>query len=240
MDLSLIIITSEIPSHPNNFLITKCINSLNMIKFVDKFIIYDRPKKYNIDYNNYIEKNKLDFLDYNHILLENHGHFIGCVKKGISLVKTKYFLLVQHDTMLIGDFPIKYIKNAKFDWNIIALHHKENGLNEPTHWYPVIKKIDNYFLKTYGWSERFFIAKTDFFINNSLIKTKKFIDTIFHFKFDRLFKKLENISTYKNFDYNNSKNQIIYDMFWDKWKVFTINKGCYSYHLCGRTSQKLK
>lgn len=242
VNLSLLIITSKIPSHPNNLLITKCINSIKNISFLDKFIIYDKPKEQqpNDNYEKYIEKNKSDFPEFEHHQLNEHGHFIGALNVGLSLLKTKYFLLVQHDAMLVGEFPIDKIMNAKFDWNIIALHHKKIGLNEPTHWYPIIKKIDDYFIKTYGWSERFFIGKTDFFINNPLIKTKNFTDIIFYKNFTKLYKKHENIKTYKNLDYNKSKNKKIYDQYWDKWKVFTINNGCFSQHLYGRTLELIK
>ena len=241
-DVTLIISTSSIPSHPDNSIIKSAIENTYKINydFYDVIIAYDKPKKNNANYNRYIDNMMNEYPNYKHIRISKHGHFIGNMYNALKHCKTKYFLVVQHDIKLVGNFPVKEVLNYKFDWNIIATHHKKEGLHEATHWFPIIENYNKSLLKTYGWSERIFMGKTQFFIDkiyeidkNNL--SNKFIESVFHKQFTKLFKKLDNINSYK---YLNpySKNRKIYDKYWNDWKCFNLKSHiCYHEHLHGRT-----
>merc|ERR1712166_294890 len=116
----------------------------------------------------------------------------------------------------------------------------EDGLKE-SHWYPIIKKQNKYVDKTWGWSERIFLSKRDFFIDQ-IYKyhhngtTKDFMDTIFYKEFKKLYQTTEKINEYKKMD--PSKEQMKkYTNFWSEWKCFNIKNGiCYHQHLHGRTT----
>ena len=246
-DVTLIFITSPIPSHPDASLMETCIESMKSTKynFYETVISYDCPKGPNKDYNKYKNYVKKKYPKFTHLERKTHGHFIGTLNNALRYCKTKYFLLVQHDVKLVGgEFPIKKILKCKFDWNIIFTHHKKNGLTEPTHWFPIIKKtrkpVPSFLLKTFGWSERIFIADTKFLRDKideieHEKKSSKFVESVFHKEFDRKFKKLENIKTYKDLP-KKSKNQKEYDGYWKEWQCYAVkSKFCYHTHLFGRT-----
>lgn len=242
--VTLIFVTSSIPTHPDNSIIKLAIDSVLGCdyNFYDIFITYDKPKNLVKDYDKYIAKMKKEYPEFQHIVLEHHGHFIGSLYQALCHCKTKYFLLVQHDIKLVGNIPVQEIINYSFDWNIIATHHKKSGLNEPTHWFPIIEDFNTHLQKTYGWSERIFIGKTIFFINKiyEIYHNKisnNFLDTIFYKQFTKLYKKLEGIKSYKYLN-PETKNKKIYDSYWDDWKCFVLKSDiCFHQHLHGRTKK---
>ena len=247
-NVTLIITTSPIQSHPNTKIIDKVIDSIEKMNynFKEKIISYDTFKdknnKLSNQYNQYKEIMKQKYKDYKHIELKKHGHFIGSLYNTLKICKSKYFFLVQHDIELIGTFPIDKFLNYNY-WDIIATHHLKDGLTE-THWYPININKNKYLWKSYGWSERIFLSKTEFMINkiNDIYKenrnTYNYIESDFQKKFSNLYKKNENINTYKDINYND--NIDLYENFWKKWRCFNIKKQfCYHKHLYGRTMKNI-
>ena len=245
-DVTLIIVTSPIQIHPSTKLIDNAIKGLQGHNFSCKIISYDKPKQNNVNYDKYKEIMKNKYPDFIHLELEQHGHFIGAFYNALAICKTKYVFMNQHDIKLIGTFPIETIKNTlDNDCNIIFTHHKKKGL-KPSHWFPIIENTKNQdILKTWGWCERIFITKTDFMINKIYQCyhkkpqpiTVNFMDTIFFRQFKRLYRKTQNINTYKDINYEN--NKLVYDSYWEQWKPYCLKKSiCYHKHLCGRTITK--
>ena len=198
--VTLMTVTSPIPTHPSTALIDRAIEGIERMNynFADKIIAYDKPKKSNANYEKYKKKMKEKYLSsdgWTHLEMDVHGHFIGTFYKALLQCKTKYVFMNQHDIELKVTFPINKMKQLPSkDWNIIATHHMKNGL-KPTHWYPIIQK-SKYpeLLKTWGWSERIFLSKTDYLLktiynlyHNGI--SKDFIDTNFHKQFNRLYKR---------------------------------------------------
>ena len=67
--------------------------------------------------------------------------------------------------------------------------------------------------------------------------SSKFVESVFNKQFTKMFKKLENIKTYKDIP-KKSKHQIEYNNYWDTWKCYAIkSKVCYHKHLFGRTAK---
>ena len=240
MSVSLIIITSSIPIHPSTKVIDATINSLINIYDYDEVIIgYDTQKQENtLEYVEYMERMKEKYPTFTHL---NHGtpvHYVGNFYKCLEYCKTPYFVLSNHDAELIGTIPITTILNYNFDWKIIFTHHLKNDLLNPTHWFPIITPFNNELIKSFGWSERIFLSKKQFWLDLALYngnprQTSTFTDIIYHRQFTRMFKKNENINSYKLITKPNEK---IYSDYWEKWKCFALHSEIgYHKHLCGRT-----
>ena len=242
---TLIIVTSPIPTHPNTDIVDEAIQSALDLdyQFHEIIISYDCPKKKNNNYEKYKLKMKEKYPKFKHLEMKEHGHFIGSFYNALCHTKTEYFMMLQHDIKLVGPLlPIDKLLKLKLNWNILATHHMKDGLKK-THWYPIIQKKNKYVEKTWGWSERIFLSKRDFFLKQikqcyESGRTINFMDTIFHKEFNKLFKKTEKIKKFT--DINPSKEQMkIYNQYWNEWKCFNI-KSEYGYHehLHGRTKKQ--
>ena len=241
---TLIIVSSPIPTHPNTDLVDEAIESVMTMNynFEDIIISYDCPpnKKHIASYEKYKSIMKHKYPKVKHLEMKEHGHFIGSFYNALSHTKSKYIMMLQHDIKLINKLPIDDLLKMKLNWNILATHHMKDGLKK-THWYPIIKKQNKYVEKTWGWSERIFLSKRDFFIDQIYkyhhnVTTKDFMDTIFYKEFSKLYRKTEDINKYDKI--NPSKEQMKkYTKFWSEWKCFNIkSEHCYHQHLHGRTS----
>ena len=248
--VSLIVVTSPIPSHPDTTLIDEAIESVLKMNysFSEMIISYDKDRKNTSSYKTYKKRMKSKYPQFKHLELEEHGHFIGTFHNALNYCKTKYFFLLQHDISLIGKFPIQECLNTKLPWNIIATHHFkpeecEKDIPEPTHWFPIMKKTrDKNLLKTYGWSERIFLSRRDWMMDKiheyyHKGKTVNFIESIFHKEFDKLWKKTQGIKTFHKIS-TEPRYMKIYDKFWSEWKVYNLKSSVsYHKHLHGRTAK---
>jgi hypothetical protein len=248
--VSLIVVTSPIPTHPDTSLIDTAIESVLKMNypFFEMIISYDKDRKNTSSYKKYKTRVKSKYPKFKHLELDKHGHFIGTFHNALNYCKTKYFFLLQHDISLIGKFPIKECLKTSVPWNIIATHHFnpeqcEKDIPKPTHWFPILKKTkDKNLLKTYGWSERIFLSKRDWMMDKiheyyHKGKTKDFIESIFHKEFDKLWKQ-QKIKTFNNIS-TEPKYMKIYDKFWSEWKVYNLKSSiAYHKHLHGRTAKR--
>lgn len=248
--VSLIVVTSPIPSHPDTTLIDEAIESVLKMNysFSEMIISYDKDRKNTSSYKTYKKKMKSNYPQFKHLELDKHGHFIGTFHNALNHCKTKYFFLLQHDISLVGKFPIQECLNTKLPWNIIATHHFKpeeckKDIPEPTHWFPILKKTrDKNLLKTYGWSERIFLSRRDWMMDKiheyyHKGKTVNFIESIFHKEFDKLWKRVQKITHY--YDISTEPQYMkIYDKFWNEWKVYNLKSSvAYHKHLHGRTAK---
>ena len=248
-DVSLIVVTSPIPTHPDTNLIDTAIESVLKMNypFSEMIISYDKDRKNISSYKTYKKRMKSKYPQFKHLELDKHGHFIGTFHNALNHCKSKYFFLLQHDICLEGKFPIQECLNTKLDWNIIATHHFkpedcEKDIPEPTHWFPIMKKTrDKNLLKTYGWSERIFLSRRDWMMDKLYEyyhkgKTVNFIESIFHKEFDKLWKQQKITHFY---DISTEPQYMkIYDKFWSEWKIYNLKSSvAYHKHLHGRTAK---
>ena len=248
--VSLIVVTSPIPSHPDTNLIDEAIESVLKMNysFSEMIISYDKDRKNTSSYKTYKKRMKSKYPQFKHLELDVHGHFIGTFHNALNHCKSKYFFLLQHDISLIGKFPIQECLNSNIPWNIIATHHFKpeeckNDIPEPTHWFPIMKKTrDKNLLKTYGWSERIFLSRRDWMMDKIYEyyhkgKTVNFIESIFHKEFDKLWKREQKITHF--YDISTEPQYMkIYDKFWSEWKVYNLKSSvAYHKHLHGRTAK---
>ena len=249
-DVSLIVVTSPIPSHPDTNLIDTAIESVLKMNypFSEMIISYDKDRKNTSSYKTYKKRMKYKYPQFKHLELDKHGHFIGTFHNALNHCKSKYFFLLQHDICLEGKFPIQECLNSKIPWNIIATHHFkpeecEKDIPKPTHWFPIMKKTrDKNLLKTYGWSERIFLSRRDWMMDKIYEyyhkgKTVNFIESIFHKEFDKLWKRVQKITHF--YDISTEPQYMkIYDKFWSEWKIYNLKSSiAYHKHLHGRTAK---
>jgi hypothetical protein len=248
--VTLIMTTSPIPTHPSTALIDRAIEGIaNMnYKFEKKIISYDKPKKKNSSYETYIRRMKKKYPDFCHLEMKVHGHFIGSLYNAMIHCNTKYVFMNQHDIELNGVFPISRMKRIPSkEWNIISTHHMKDGLKE-SHWFPIVRQSTfPDLLKTWGWSERIFLTKTDYMMKQIYESyhakpkplTVNFIESVFHKQFNSLFRKTQHIQSYKNINYE--KYKVIYNDYWNEWKTYNLKSSiCYHTHLHGRTARTKK
>ena len=244
--VSLIIATSPIPSHPNTDIVDKALDSILKMNypFHEIIISYDKPMTKNKNYEKYKIKMKQKYPKFNHLPMKKHGHFIGSFHNALNHLETEYFMMLQHDIQLIGNFPIDKCLSYKFDWNIIATHHMKNSLKE-THWFPIIQNKNKELQKVWGWSERIFLSRRNWMMDKiheyyHKGMTKNFIESIFHHEFDKLYMKTQGIKYYHEIS-TNPKFMKIYNKFWKEWKCYLLKSDIsYHVHLCGRTKTKNK
>jgi hypothetical protein len=266
--VTLIIVTSPIQSHPETQIVDESIQSIvDMGYLFDEMIIsYDKPpSSENQNYKDYksvmksdykLPKYKLLAKKITHLPMTKHGHFIGTFYNALQHCKTKYVFLVQHDIRLNegGKFPIQKCLNYKFDWNILATHHLGTGLKE-THWFPIKEeKIKGELWKVHGWSERIFLTKRDWMMDqirgcyrghnsnpNSHYKVNQSLLNIMR-KPDPKVQRTHNFMDtifHHEFDrlymktqgikkYTEIKktksNMKVYDEYWDEWKCYLLHK----------------
>ena len=250
--VTLIVVTSPIPSHPSTDLIDEAIESVLKMDypFSEMIISYDKDRKNTSSYKTYKKKMKSKYPQFTHLELEKHGHFIGTFHNALNHCKTKHFFLLQHDIRLEGTFPIQECLKKKVDWNIIATHHFkpqdcDKDIPESTHWFPIMKKTkDKNLLKSWGWSERIFLSKRDWMMDKiheyyHKGKTKDFIESIFHKEFDKLWKQ-QKIKTFHDIS-TEPKFMKVYNEFWSEWKIYNLKSSvAYHSHLHGRTAKRTK
>jgi hypothetical protein len=244
--VTLIVVTSPIPSHPSTSLIDQAISSVLKMKypFSEMIISYDKDRKNTSGYKTYKKAMKSKYPQFKHLELNKHGHFIGTFHNALNHCKTKHFFLLQHDISLEGIFPINECLRTDLPWNIIATHHFKEDKPPKTHWFPIMKITkDKNLLKSWGWSERIFLSKRDWMMDKiheyyHKGKTKNFIESIFHKEFDKLWKKTQGIKTFHDIS-TESKFMKVYNEFWKEWKTYNL-KGSVAYHvhLHGRTAKR--
>ena len=246
--VTLIVVTSPIPTHPSTSLIDQAIQSVLKMKypFSEMIISYDKDRKNTSGYKTYKKAMKSKYRQFKHLELDKHGHFIGTFHNALNHCKTKHFFLLQHDISLEGTFPINECLKTDLPWNIIATHHFPEDKPPQTHWFPIMKTTkDKNLLKSWGWSERIFLSKRDWMMDKiheyyHKGKTKNFIESIFHKEFDKLWKKTQGIKTFHDIS-TESKYMKVYNEFWKEWKIYNL-KGSVAHHvhLHGRTAKKAK
>ena len=249
--VSLIVVSSPIPTHPNTDLIDQALESVLKMNypFSEMIISYDKDRKNTSSYKTYKKKMKSKYPECKHLELDKHGHFIGTFHNALNHCKTKHFLLLQHDICLEGTFPIDECLKTSLPWNIIATHHFspdqcKRDIPESTHWFPIMKIAkDKNLLKSWGWSERIFLSKRDWMMDKiheyyHKGMTKDFIESIFHKEFDKLWKRVQGITHF--YDISTEPQYMkIYDNFWLEWKTYNLKSSvAYHKHLHGRTAKR--
>lgn len=175
-NVTVIIPTSPIPSHPDTRIIDETIKSVrHHFKGSPIIITIDgiRPEQeaeretYEKYIRNLLWKCNYEYDNVIPLIFDKHLHQSGMMKEALKLVKTSLLLYVEHDTPLTTDrdLELPFLKASIITGkaNVIRFHFEE-FIPEP-HKYLMIGEPDDGLLKTAQWSQRPHLALTAFYRN---------------------------------------------------------------------------
>ena len=178
-NITVIIPTSPIPSHPDISMLVETIRTVRAHLPESEIIVTfdgvrteqeDRRKSYEeyirraLWHFNFKEKNVLP------IVFSEHKHQSGMMREALKLVKTPEVLYVEHDAPLTPDRPIEWsnligaIRNG--DANVIRFHFEE--MIHPEHKHLMFDEEPQEvhyapMMRTFQWSQRPHLASTEFY-----------------------------------------------------------------------------
>lgn len=187
--LTIIVLASPSPRHPDTGLILRTIDSLTLlgdVSLTSIVIAHDGVNEklqedLKAHYQEYQRRLKLDLASKPNITIiqaPHFGHLSGNINHALKFVKTKYVLVVQHDLEFIRKIDIQNCLNA-LEMNPKIKHLRFNKLtNYPYVWdcNPRYRKFlykeknisiqGNTFscIKTLGWSDNNHLTTTDYYL----------------------------------------------------------------------------
>lgn len=173
-DITILMPTSPIPSHPDTKFIEETIYSIRTHLPDSEIIIMidgvrEEQEYFKKNYQEYTRrllwKCAHEWHSVTPLLFEEHTHQAGMTRKALQMVKTPYILFVEHDTPITPDREIPFTKLTNHilmgKANVIRLHHE--ALILEVHKYLMIGEQDGAMWATYQWSQRPHLADTDFY-----------------------------------------------------------------------------
>ena len=193
-DVTIILATSVLPSHPSTEIIDETIKSIRF-HFPDNEIIMqiDGLRKEQLhrkqDYDEY--KNKIlwkclhEYKNILPIIFNEHSHQSTMMRKTIDEIKTSILLYVEGDTPLTIDESIdweKCLDLLEYDKANTIRFHFEASIPEPHQ--HLMFGIEDGFMKTSQWSQRPHLSRVSYYRGVILppLKDKVFIEDTTHGK----------------------------------------------------------
>lgn len=193
-DITIVVATSVLPSHPSTKIIDETIKSIkyhlpdnDIIMQIDGLRNEQMDRK--IDYDKY----KTDILwkclhddSYKNVLpvvFDEFNHQSGMMRATIDKIKTPLLLYIEGDCPLVTDLPIDWLKCIDFidcgKANTIRYHFE--GVIPKEH-ESLMMGTDDGFMKTVQWSQRPHLSTVLYYKDLVLPNTKKqlFIEDTFH------------------------------------------------------------
>lgn len=174
MDITVVVPTSPIPSHPDTRIIDETVSTIRT-HLPDAEIIFcidgvrEEQKDYLKNYQEYTRrllwKINNEWGNSTSLLFEEHSHQAIMTRKALQLVKTSTILFVEHDTPITPDRNIPFeelinvVKSGKA--NVIRFHHEALVLE--VHKHLMIGEPDGDLWATYQWSQRPHVTSTEFY-----------------------------------------------------------------------------
>lgn len=175
-DITVLIPTSPIQSHPDTFILDETIKSIrDRLPRSEIIIMFDgvreEQESYRERYEAYIRKVlwKCNF-DWHNVLpmiSDEHKHQANLTREALKLVRTPTILFVEHDTPLCGEIPFDQLTAPIINGlaDVIRLHHEALILDVHKH-LMIGERQDVLGIplqKTYQWSQRPHLASTTFY-----------------------------------------------------------------------------
>lgn len=192
-DITIIIPTSVLPSHPSTRIIDETIRNVRLHLPESEIILQidglreeqsERKDAYNEYKNKVLWKCLHEWKNVLPVVFENLHHQTDMLKETIDLVKTPLILYVEGDAPLVPNREIDWVKCVNFikdgHANTIRFHHEDVIPEEHNHL--MIDKVRDGFLKTTQWSQRPHLS-SKLYYQEVLIPTlpsKTFIEDTFH------------------------------------------------------------
>ncbi len=191
-DITVILVTSVIPSHPETYIVEETIKSIRhhlpdseIILQIDG--IREEQLHRKADYDEYISRMLWKCLhEYENILpivFDEHSHQSTMMKKTVEFIRTPLILYVEADAPLVVDETIDWdaciemIASEKA--NTIRFYHE--AVVPAVHDWLMIDLVDS-FLQTYQWSQRPHLSSLKYYKQEILknIPEKTFIEDYVH------------------------------------------------------------
>ena len=191
-DITVILVTSVIPSHPETHIVEETIKSIRHHLPDSEIILQidglrEEQKHRKKDYDEYITRMLWKCLhEYENILpivFDEHSHQSTMMKKTIGLIKTPLMLYIEGDTPLVTDEAIDWtacislIESGRA--NTVRFYHEAVVPN--VHDWLMIDMVGE-FLQTYQWSQRPHLSSVNYYKHEILknIPEKTFIEDYVH------------------------------------------------------------
>jgi hypothetical protein len=176
--ITVIIPTSPIPSHPSTAMIESTINSIRRYIDSEILVMVDgvRPEQADreADYWEYVRRLMLVAERADNVtpvVSWNHIHQSGLMRKALDHVTTPFVFFVEHDCPLDGQ-PIDFeqiIDTMRSDHlNVMRFHHESQVIEQHAHLYLETEPLDDWpskapYVRTMQWSQRPHLAHTSFY-----------------------------------------------------------------------------
>jgi hypothetical protein len=176
-NMTVVISTSPIPSHPSTKIIDETIKSIRHHLGCKIIITIDGVRKEQTHmkpaYEQYIRKLlwKCNF-EYSNVvpvIFEKHMHQSGMLREVLRMIDTPLMMYVEHDTPLVTDRFIdwNYLKKVLLRKEAYCIRFHFEEIIPEEHKYLMIGEPEDDLQRTAQWSQRPHIARTDFYRNIS-------------------------------------------------------------------------
>lgn len=191
-EITVVIPTSVLPSHPNTKIIDETIAGVRAHLDCDIILQIDGLRDEQIDRKNDYDEYKTKVLwkclhEYKNVtpfIFDELHHQSDMMRETIDMIRTPLLLYVEGDCPLTPDKNIDWQKCIDFIMeghaNTIRFHHENEIPKE--HEGLMIGQLDNGFRKTYQWSQRPHLSVVNYYKEVVLpkIPSKSFIEDTFH------------------------------------------------------------
>jgi hypothetical protein len=191
-DITIVIASSVLPSHPDTRIIDETINSVRHYFPNNEIILQidglrneriDRKADYDEYKNKMLWKALHEDKNILPIIFEEHSHQTTMMFKTIDMIKTPLILYVEGDAPITTDLDIDWDKCVKFIEdgyaNTIRFHFEASIPIEHNH---LMYGLENGFMKTTQWSQRPHLSTVYYYKNRVLpnVPEKSFIEDTLH------------------------------------------------------------
>lgn len=190
-EITVIVVTSPSPVHPNMTLLNQTVNSLRLhLPRAEVLIGFDGVREEQADragdYEKYVDDAVRAANPINNVcpfVFEQHAHQSGMMRRLLQEVRTPYVLFMEHDTPLTGVIDWKRILQTMSEHNLNSMRfmHEAAPLKEHKHLY--LKPQDGW-IPTIQWSQRPHVARTDWYreiINTYFgVQSRTMIEDVMH------------------------------------------------------------
>jgi hypothetical protein len=191
-DITVIIVTSVLPSHPNTEIIEETIKSIRHHLPNSEILLQidglrqeqnDRFEDYNLYKNRILWKCLHEYDNIYPLVFTEHSHQSNMMNKTMDLINTPLILYIEGDTPLVTDYEIDWQKCKDFIYdghaNTIRFHFEAHIPKEHEH---LMFGVENGFMKTTQWSQRPHLSTKLYYEEFVMprIPEKSFIEDTFH------------------------------------------------------------
>lgn len=193
-DITAILVTSVLPSHPDTHILDETITSIRAHLPENEIILQidglreerlNRKQDYDEFKNRVLWKCMHEWKNVLPVIFDEHCHQTTMMKETIGIINTSALLYIEGDAPLTSDRPIDWQKCLDMieykKANTIRYHFEEQIPNE--HWH-LMFGLEDGFLRTKQWSQRPHLSTVSYYRDVVLpySEDKTFIEDRFHGK----------------------------------------------------------